>query len=84
MYVESNTDEEEGSQEGETEIPGVGLSDVESIDQQGDEPSCTGAGSRGRLEADCSEEQALSGTTYSLPVIPVTRGRDQTRTNTMI
>jgi len=84
MYVASNTDEEEGSQEGATEIPGVGLSDLESIDQQGDEPSGSVAGSRGLLDTDCSLEQALSETPDSLPVIPVTRGRDQTRTNTMI
>jgi len=36
MYVTSDTDEEEGSQEGEAEIPGEGLSDLESIDQQVD------------------------------------------------
>jgi len=36
IYVASDTDEEEGSQEGEAEIPGEGLSDLESIDQQGD------------------------------------------------
>ena len=84
MYVASDTDEEEGSQEGEAEIPGEGLSDLESIDQQGDENSGCIAGSRGRLEEDCSEEEALSGTTDSLPVIRVTRGRDQTGTNTTI
>ena len=36
MYVASDTDEEEGSQESEAEIPGEGLSDLESIDQHGD------------------------------------------------
>ena len=81
MYVASDTDEEEGSQEGEAVIPGEGLSDLENINQQGDEDSGCIAGSRGRLEEDCSEE-ALSGTTDSLPVERVTRGRDQTGTNT--
>ena len=38
----------------------------------------------GRLEEDCSEAEALSGTTDSLPVIHVARGRDQTGTNTPI
>jgi len=84
MYVVSDTDEEEGSQEGEAEIPGEGLSDRESIDQEGDENSGCIAGSRGRLEKDYSEEEALWGTTDSLPVIRVTRGRDQTGTNTTI
>jgi len=63
MYIASDTDEEEGSQEGEAEIPGEGLSDLESIDQQRDESSGFSAGSRGRLEEDCSEEEPLSGTT---------------------
>jgi len=84
MYVASDTDEEEGSQEGEGEIPGEGLSDLESIDQQGDEDSGCMAGSRGRLDENCLEEEALSGTTDSLLVIGVTRGRDQTGTNTTI
>ena len=84
MYVECDTDEEEGAQEGEAEIPGEGRSDLESIDRQGDEDSGSIAGSRGRLEEDCSEKEALSGTTDSLPVISVTRGRDQTGTNTTI
>jgi len=84
MYVASNSDEEEGSQEGEAEIPGEGLSDLGSIDQQGDENSDCIAGSRGRQEEDCSEEEALSGTTDSLPIIHVTRGRDQTASNTTI
>jgi len=84
MYVASDTDKEEGSQEGEAEIPGQGLSDLESIDQQGDEDSGCRAGSRGRLEEDFSEEEALSGTTDALPVIRVTRRRDQTGTNTTI
>jgi len=84
LYVASDTDEEEGSQESEAAIPGEGLSDHESIDQQGDENSGCIAGSRGRLEEDCLEEEALSGTTESLPVIRVTRGRDQTGTNTTI
>jgi len=84
IYVASDTDEEEGSEEGEAEIPGEGLSNHESIDQQGDENSGCLAGSRGRLEVDCSEEEALSGTTDSLPVIRVTHGRDQTGTNTPI
>jgi len=76
MYVASDTDQEEGSQEGEVEIPGEGLSDLGSIDQEGDENSGCIAGSRSRLEEDCLEEEALSGTTDSLSVIPVTRGRD--------
>jgi len=84
MDVASDTDEEERSQEGEGEIPGEGLSDVESIDQQGDEDSGCIAGSRGGPEEDCSEEEALSGTADSLPVIHVTRGRDQRATNTPI
>jgi len=84
MYVASDTDEEEGSQEGEAEIPGQRLSDLASIDQQGDEDSGCIGGSRGRLEEDCSEEEALSGTTDSLPVIHVARGRHQTGTNTPI
>ena len=82
MYVASDTDEEEGSKECEAEIPGEGLSDLESIDQQGDENSHGIVGSRGRLEEDCLKEEALSGTTDSLPVIRVTRGRDPTGTNT--
>jgi len=61
MYVASNTDKEEGSQEGEVEIPGEGLSDLESINQQGDENSGCIAGSRGRLKEDCLEEKGLSG-----------------------
>ena len=52
MYVASDTDEEEGSQEGEAEIPGEGLSDLESMDQQGDENSGCIAGSSSRLEED--------------------------------
>jgi len=84
MYVASDTDEEEGSQEGEVEIPGEGLSDLESIDQLGDQNSGCIAGSRGRLEEDSSQEEALLETTDSLPVIRVTRGRDQTGTNTTI
>ena len=84
MYVTSDTDEEEGSQEGDAEIPGEELSDLESIDQQGYENSGCIAGSRGRLEEDCTEEEALSGTTDSLPVRRLTRGRDQTGTNTTI
>jgi len=77
MYVVPDTDEEEGSQEGEAEIPGEGLRDLESIDQPGDKSSGCIAGSRGLLKEDCSEEEALSGTTDSLPVIRVTRRRDQ-------
>jgi len=84
MYVASDTDEKEGLHEGEAEIHGEGLSDLESIDQEGDENSGSIAGSRGRLEEHCSEEEALSGTTDSLPVIGVTHGRDQTGTNTTI
>jgi len=83
-YVASDTHEEEDSQEGEAEIPGEGLSDHKSIDQQGDESSGCIPGSTGRREEDCSEEEALSGTTDSLPVIRVTHGRDQTGTNTTI
>jgi len=42
IYVASDTDQEEGSQDGEAEIPCEGRSDLESIDQQGDEDSgCT-------------------------------------------
>jgi len=33
MYIVSDTDEEEGSQEGEGEIPGEELSDLESINK---------------------------------------------------
>ena len=84
MYVASDTDEKKVSQEGEAEIPGEGLSDLESIDQQGDQSSGCIAGSRGRLEEDCSEEEALSGTTDSLLVIRVTRGSDQTGSNSAI
>jgi len=84
IYVASDTDEEEGSQEGEAEIPGEGLRDLESIDQEGDTNSGCIAGSRGCLEEDCWEEEALSGTTDSLPVICVTSGRDQTGTNCTI
>jgi len=84
MHVASDTDEEEGSQEGQAEIPREGLSDLASIDQQDDENSSCIACSKGRLEEDCSEEEALSGTTDSLPVIRVTRGGDQTGTNTTI
>jgi len=84
MDVASDTGEEEASQEREAEITGEGLSDLESIDQQGDKTSGCIAGSRGRLEEDCSEEKGLSGTTDSLPVICVTRGRDQRGTNTTI
>ena len=84
MYVACDTDEEEDSQEGEAEIPGEGLSDLESIDQQGDEGSGRIAGSRGRLKEDCSKQEAQRGTTDSLLVIRVTCGRDQTETNTTI
>jgi len=84
MYVASNTDEEERSQEGEAEIPGQGLSDLETIDQQGNESSGCIASARYRPEEDCVEEEPLSETTESLLVIPVTRGRDHTGTNTTI
>jgi len=84
MYMASDTDEEEGSQEGKADIPGEGLSDLESIDQEGDENSGCIAGSRGCLEEACSEEEALSGIMDLLPVIRVTRGRDETGTNTTI
>jgi len=84
MYVVYDTDEEEGSEEGKAEIPGEGLSDLESIDQEGDKSSGCIEGSRGHLEEDCSEDEALSGTTDSLQVIRVTRRRDQTGTNTTI
>jgi len=77
MYVAFDTDEEEGSHEGEAEIPCEGLNDLESIDLQGDEGSGCIAGVRGHLEEHCSEEEALSGTTYSGQVILVIRGRDQ-------
>jgi len=55
--------------EGEAEIPGEGLCDLESRDQEGDENSGCISDSRGCLEEDSSEEKALSGTTDSLPVI---------------
>jgi len=84
MYVAVDTDEEEGSHEGQAEIPGERLRDLETIDEQSDENSGSIAGSSGRLEQDCSEEQGLSGTTDSLPVIPLTHGRDQTGTNATI
>jgi len=84
MSVASDTGEEEGSQEVQAEIPGEGRSDLESIDQEGDEDSGCIAGSRGRLEDDCSEEEALSGTPDSLPVIRVTRRTDHTRSNPKI
>jgi len=61
MYVASDTDEEEGSKEGEAYIPGEGLSDLESIDQHGDQNSGCRAGSRGRLEEDSSQEEAPLG-----------------------
>jgi len=83
-YIASETDEEEGSQEGKAEIPGEGLRNLESIDQQGDASSGSIARSSARPEEDRSEEDALSGTTDSLPVIHVTRGRDHTGTNTTI
>jgi len=56
MYVALDTVEGEGSQEGEAEISGEGLSDLDSIDQQGDEGSHWIAGSRDRLDEDCPEE----------------------------
>jgi len=37
LYVASHTDEEEGSQQGEVEIPGEGLSYLQSMDQLADE-----------------------------------------------
>jgi len=55
MYVASDTDEEEGSQEVEAEIPSEGLSNLESLDQLGDEGSGPIPRSRGCLEEDCSE-----------------------------
>jgi len=55
MYVASDSDEGEGSQEDEADIAGDRLSDVESIDQQGDENSSCLAGPRGRLEQHCSQ-----------------------------
>jgi len=84
MYVVSDTDEEEGSQEGEADIPSEGLSDHERIDRQCDKYYGCRAASRSHAEEDCSEEEALSETTDSLQVIRVTRGRDQTGTNTTI
>jgi len=84
IYVAFDTDAEGGSREGKADIPGEGLSDLESIEQQGTENSGCRAGSRGRLEVGCLEEEALSGTTDSLPVIQVTCGRDQTGANTTI
>jgi len=84
MYVAYGTDEAEGSQEGEVEILGEGLCDLESIDQQGDEGSGSIAGAMCLMEGDCAEQKALWGTTDSLPVIRLTRGRNWTPTNTRI
>jgi len=84
MYVASHTDQEDCSQEGEAEIPGEGLSDLESIDQQGDAISGCIARSTGCQEEVCSEEEARSGPTDLLPVICVTRGGEPTATNTTI
>ena len=61
MYVASDTNEEEGSQDGEAEIRGDLLSDLESIDQQGDEDSGCIAASRGRLEEACSDQTQKPG-----------------------
>jgi len=47
MYVASDTDEEEGSQADEVEIRGEELSDLESINQPGNERSACIAVSRG-------------------------------------
>jgi len=84
MNVASDTDEEEGWQEGKAEIPGEGLRDLERIDQQGDENAGCIPGSMGHLEEHFSEEKALSETADSQPVILLTRRSDQTGTNTMI
>jgi len=85
MYVASNTNEEEGAQEAEVEIPGEGLSNLARVDQLADEGYWCRAGSKGRLEGDCSnEEEAISGTTDSLLVIHVTHRTDQPGTNTTI
>jgi hypothetical protein len=84
MYVESDTDEEEGSPEEEADVSGEGLSDIESIDQLGDQNSCCLEGSRGRQDEVFSQEEVLSGVSDSLPVIRITRKRDQTGTNTTI
>ena len=82
MYVASDKNEDEGSQAGEAEIPREGLSDLESIDQPGDKDSGCIQASRGRLAEHSSEEEALSGSTDSLPLIRMTRGGDQIGTNT--
>jgi len=52
------------------------------MDQQGDKGSGYRAGSRGHLEEDCSEEEALLGTTDSPAVIRVTHRRELIGTNT--
>jgi len=39
MYVACNTDEEEGLQDGEEEVPGEGMSKLENIDHPIDEES---------------------------------------------
>jgi len=74
MYIASEKHELEGLQEAEGEIPSRGVSHGEWIDQQGDEDSRRIARSSRRQEEDCSEEQALSGTTDSRRVISVTCG----------
>ena len=84
MYVASDTDEEEGSQEEEAEVSSEGLSYLESIDQRGDENSGCIEGSRGHQGEVYSEEEVLSGICDSLPVIHVTRKRGQAGTNTKI
>jgi len=76
MYVASDTYEEERSQEGMAEMLSEGVSNLESIDQKGYESSGCIAGSRAHLKEDCSKKEALSGTTDSLLVIHVTRGKD--------
>ena len=83
MDVASDTDEEEGSLEGDVEILDEGLDNLESIHQQVDKSAGCIGGSKWCLEEDCSEEEALSGTTDSLPVLCVCP-RDQTGTHTTI
>jgi len=61
-YVVSDSDEVEGLQDDEVEIPGEGLSDLERIDQEGYKNSGCIAGSRGLPDEDSWEAEALSGT----------------------
>jgi len=80
MFVASETEEEEGAQEGGGQISGEKHSDLESIDQLDDRNSGCIENSGGDSEDVFSEEQAQLGTCDSLPVIRVLRGREQTNT----